>query len=354
VEAAACGLPVIASPTGGPKEIVESCNNGLLVDVEDPSAIATALKRIVSDQNVWELFSTNGIKETLQNYSWPAYAEKYIGLLDELFDRKKHKARIFIHKTAYAKKLSAAKLFVVCDIDGTLIDGSNAEGLDALKKWLLDKQDVVFGVASGRNRQLTEAALVHHDLQADIMICSAGVEIFYTDKYILDHGYERYINYQWKREELTNVLASFKSLRLQEQAAQWPFKISYYADADFNVEDLTALYKILDEKELRAKILLTENKYVDIIPFRAGKGNALRFLSNKWNLPIENFITAGNSGNDIDMLKGKTKGIVVANYSPELEPLKKNKEIYFAKHPLAAGVLEGIEHYTIQMEDALT
>src|SRR6185437_3691509 len=40
VEAAACGIPVIASPTGGPKEILEQCKNGLLIDVEDPTAIA--------------------------------------------------------------------------------------------------------------------------------------------------------------------------------------------------------------------------------------------------------------------------------------------------------------------------
>ena len=45
------------------------------------------------------------------------------------------------------------------------------------------------------------------------------------------------------------------------------------------------------------------------------------------------------------MLKGKLKGIIVANYSPELEELKKSKSIYFAKNILSAGVLEGIYHH---------
>jgi sucrose-phosphate synthase len=45
------------------------------------------------------------------------------------------------------------------------------------------------------------------------------------------------------------------------------------------------------------------------------------------------------------MLKGKTNGIVVANYSPELEPLKKNKSIFFSKLPLSQGVLDGIRYY---------
>jgi sucrose-phosphate synthase len=69
------------------------------------------------------------------------------------------------------------------------------------------------------------------------------------------------------------------------------------------------------------------------------------FFRSSSNSALENFITAGNSGNDIDMLKGKTKGIVAANYSAELEELRKNKSIYFAKDLLAKGILEGVKHH---------
>jgi sucrose-phosphate synthase len=62
-------------------------------------------------------------------------------------------------------------------------------------------------------------------------------------------------------------------------------------------------------------------------------------------MPLKHFITAGNSGNDKDMLTGKAKAIVVANYSAELEELRKNKSIYFTKHPTAKGVLEGIHFH---------
>lgn len=120
---------------------------------------------------------------------------------------------------------------------------------------------------------------------------------------------------------------------------------SYYVEPDFNENTLANLYKLLDDHKLKARILLTENRFLDFLPFRASKGSAVRYLSSKWKIPIERFITAGNSGNDEDMLKGKMNGIVVANYSPELEPLKKQKLIYFTKDKLAKGVLEGIQHY---------
>ncbi len=348
VEAAACGLPVIASPTGGPKEILECCNNGLLVDVENPVAIANALKKIVADQSLWERHSGNGIKCVNEKYSWEAHANKYMNIIEDLFTRKDSASKTFTHKTPFGKKFTKAAFFIISDLDGTLIDGKNAEGLQELKQWVKEHKDkIVFGVASGRNKEITHEALIMHGIDnPDIMICSAGSEIYYTDKFIPDSGFESHVSFQWKRDELQKALEKFKGIRLQEPDAQWPYKLSYYVNNDFDEDDIANLHKFLDDRKLRAKLLLTENHYLDVLPFRAGKGNAVRYLSYKWEVPLENFITAGNSGNDIDMLKGKTKAIVVANHSPEMEELKKNKSIYFANKPLAAGVLEGIDYYT--------
>ena len=347
VEAAACGLPVVASPTGGPKEIIEHCKNGLLVDVDDPKAIADALKKIIAHQALWEQYSANGILAVNQLYSWTAHANRYIEIIQNLYKQKDEDQLSFAKKTAYGKKLTRAKLFIISDLDGTIAEGKKTDGLPDLKKWIEDnKHKIVFGVASGRNKEITQQAFTDYNLPSpDILICSAGSEIYYTEKLIQDHGYASYIDYQWRRNELQNVLAKFPGIRLQEEAAQWRFKLSYYVDDSFDEDDIANLYKYLDDKKLRAKILLTENKFLDLLPFRASKGSAVRYLSYKWKVPLENFITAGNSGNDIDMLKGKLKGIVVANYSPELEELKKSKTVYFAKNILSAGVLEGINYH---------
>ena len=347
VEAAACGLPVIASPTGGPKEILEQIENGLLVDVENPKAIAEALKKIISDQTLWEKYSTNGIVGTSQQYSWTSYANKYIDAINELFSQKNNEVHGSKSRTAYGKKLTNAEMIVISDLDGTLVEGNNSNGLKEFKEWVVNNSNkVAFGVASGRNRHITEQAFKDYDLpKPDILICSAGSEIYYTDKFIPDRGWESHIDYQWKRIELEQALSGFPGIHLQEPDAQWRFKLSYYVDDHFDEDDLANLYKFLDDRKLRAKILLTENHYLDLLPFRASKGSAVRYLSYKWKVPLERFITAGNSGNDEDMLKAKTNGIVVSNYSPELEDLRKNKSIYFTKNPLAKGVLEGIQHH---------
>lgn len=346
IEAAACGLPIIASPSGGPKEILEQCNNGILVDVEKPEAITDALKKIISDIALWIKYSTNGIYAANQLYSWPSFANKYIDVLQEILKQKSDETKT-INKTPYGKKLAKADLFIISDLDGTLVDGQKSDGLEEFRQWVIEHDNkVVFGIASGRNREITKQALNYYNFPTpDILICSAGSEIYYTDKFIADKGWESHIDYQWKRNELQNALSKFPGLTLQEPAAQWPYKLSYYVGDNFSEDQLKSIYNFLDEWKLRAKILLTENKYLDVLPFRASKGSAIRYLSYKWKMPIENFITAGNGGNDKDMLHGKVKGIVVANYSQELEVLRKNKSIYFTINPLAKGVLEGINFH---------
>jgi len=347
VEAAACGLPVIASPTGGPKEILEQCDNGLLVDVESPAAIAEAIKKIIADHATWEKYSANGIIATNQLYSWTSFAERYVKVVNNLFKEKNNESLNFVNKTAYGKKLSNASLFIISDLDGTLVDGKKSEGLKEFTQWINENRSkVVFGVASGRNREITQQAFDDYDLPSpDILICSAGTEIYYTDQFIPDKGWDSHIDYQWKRKELQEALSTFKGIRLQEAAAQWRFKLSYYVEDSFNDDALANLYKFLDDSKLRARVLLTDNKFLDLLPFRASKGSAVRYLSYKWKMPLKYFITAGNSGNDKDMLTGKAKAIVVANYSTELEELRKNKSIYFTKHPTAKGVLEGIHFH---------
>ncbi len=101
VEAAACGLPVIASPTGGPKEILEHCKNGLLVDVENPGAIAEALKKIIVDQALWEKYSGNGIIAANQLYSWTSFTNRYIEVINHIFAQKNSNTFGFAKKTAW-------------------------------------------------------------------------------------------------------------------------------------------------------------------------------------------------------------------------------------------------------------
>ena len=76
----------------------------------------------------------------------------------------------------------------------------------------------------------------------------------------------------------------------------------------------------------------------------------MRFLALRLGLPLQSFLVAGDSGNDLEMLVGDTMAVVVGNHKPELEELRGRDRVYFASAPFAGGILEGIEHYEFARE----
>ena len=54
IEAAACGLPILAPDDGGPQDIVKNCQCGILVDTTDTKAIAAALKQHNPANQKWK------------------------------------------------------------------------------------------------------------------------------------------------------------------------------------------------------------------------------------------------------------------------------------------------------------
>ena len=92
-------------------------------------------------------------------------------------------------------------------------------------------------------------------------------------------------------------------------------------------------------------MIYSHNRYLDILPYRASKGKAIRYLSYKWEIPLRNFLVCGDSGNDEEMLRGEPLAVIVGNFSAELKSMKKSRNVYFAHRHCAGGIIEGIEHY---------
>src|SRR5690606_20215082 len=133
-------------------------------------------------------------------------------------------------------------------------------GLEDLMNWLRERPEVVFGISSGRNRMLLQEALRRYPfITPDVLICSAGTELYYTPDFIPDAGWEKHINHQWKREAIVNALAGNLKLTLQGADAQWPFKISYFVSESFSEDDLADINRQLYDRRLPAKVLLTDN-----------------------------------------------------------------------------------------------
>ncbi len=78
-EAMKSGLPVIGSSVGGITDVIKHEVNGLLVEEKNPKALANAIERIISDEELREKIIENS-QETVKEFSPRTIAEKYCEL----------------------------------------------------------------------------------------------------------------------------------------------------------------------------------------------------------------------------------------------------------------------------------
>ncbi len=230
--------------------------------------------------------------------------------------------------------MKASHRIIISDIDNTLLGDAKAlaEFINYLEK---NRDSIKFGIATGRHLESAIAVLEKWQVPTpDFFITSVGSQIHNAAKEP-DENWLKHINYCWKPDEIRDYLSQFKGLNLQADINQSEFKISYFADQNFDKLELP----------YAANVIYSHGEFLDILPVRASKGLAVCYLAKSMGLPMTQIMVAGDSGNDKEMLTNEGIGIVVGNYSIELESLKNKKGIYFAKSPYAAGILEGIKYF---------
>lgn len=345
IEAAASGLPVVATNDGGPKDIIRNCKCGILVDATNTRMIGKAIKDIITNNERWKKYSKDGIINVHKHYTWASHAKKYLKETRLLARSSlKRDAEVDVPSGSIGKRLVGLNYLIISDIDNTLTGGDNA-GLQSLMRLLKDNYDRVgFGVATGRTVDSAVAHLNKHGVMApDVIISSVGSEIYYGKELLQSKGWETHISHKWDRDKVKSLLDTLEYLTYQDEATQRRFKVSY--DMAFQKDRIVEIHNLLQKNKCRYNLAYSHGKHLDILPYRASKGKAIRYLSYKWEIPLQNLLICGDSGNDEDMLRGEPPAVVVGNYSRELERLKGQRNIYFSTRRYAEGILDGIDKY---------
>jgi sucrose-phosphate synthase len=341
LEAAASGLPLVATENGGPVDIISNCSNGILVDPLDPTAIADALLSLLGDRDRWLKASRNGLEGVRKHYTWQAHAGSYLEQLRHLID-KPRRTPVEWPEVQAARYRDRA---IFTDIDQTLLGdpAKLAQFTDTIRE---NRRRLSFGIATGRRIDSALAIMKKNGLPApDVLISSLGTRIHYGAGLSKDRHWDDHVDHDWNRDRIRRALDEVAGLKLQENSKQSRLKLSYFYDAAKapSVEEITAL---LHQQELTANVLLSFGQFLDIIPSRASKGQALRYAALRLDIPLEQVLVAGGSGADEDMMRGNTLAVVVANrHHEELSALVDMDRVYFSNQPGAAGLLDAIAHY---------
>jgi len=83
LEAAACGVPVLASGAGGLSESVRDGQTGLLIPSRDPQEWADAIRRLAADPAYAHKLGVHG-RELALARTWEATASGWVSVYREL------------------------------------------------------------------------------------------------------------------------------------------------------------------------------------------------------------------------------------------------------------------------------
>lgn len=341
LEAAASGLPVVATEDGGPREIIANCGHGLLVDPLDATAMAAALLAILGDEAHWRRLSRQGLAGVRRHYSWAAHAERYLAALEPVL--RKGVPEPAPVPTGGPIPYQDRALFT--DLDQNLL-GDPAALAQFARLVRANRKRAVFGIATGRSLESALQVMRRHEIpMPDVLISSLGTAIHYAPEFEPDAAWARHIDHLWTPQAVREVLDGLPGLKRQPKHELTRFKVSYYIDP-LVAPSLDAINSLLHQADQTVNVSLAFGQFLDVTPVRASKGMALRWFANRWEIPLERVLAAGGSGADEDMMRGNTLAVVVANrHQRELHELAEAGGIHFARGRFAAGILEAIAHY---------
>lgn len=328
IEAASHGLPVVATRNGGPSDILAELEHGLLVDPLDTADMGRAMARLLQDEMLWQRCSNNA-RANVRAMNWDDYARGFLSIAQDVAGSQAVNAP------------AAPGSMLVSDIDNTLTGcRSGARRLSAFLS--RRRASVGFGVATGRSFVEARRLLREWDMPSpDVLISSVGSEIYWRRDggFRLDEDYAASIAQGWDRDGVFAALDGVNGLSRQTAIEQRRFKCSFLAD---NPAVLAAVRGRLDAAGLTARVILSHDRLLDVLPERAGKHAALAHVAKVLGLAPDRVIAAGDSGNDADMLAECKRAVLVANHHEEVRGIAGLTHVYTARRSHAAGVLEGM------------
>lgn len=337
LEAAASGLPVVATDSGGPNDIIATCGNGILVDPRSPDAIADAIGAILADPGLWARYAKAG-SAAIAAYDWDRHVALYTDLLADIVAGA-------IDTGTGQDIAPVPDVLLVSDIDGTLT--GCAESVRAFTLWHREQSDILFAIATGRSFHSAMTVLCQQDLPAPaIMITSVGSEIYHRvagGRYRRDEAWDAIVAAGWDREAVAALIDRAGGLAPQSPLEQRAFKLSYFADGDDRAA--ARIRALLTEHGHSCSIIQSHGRYLDVLPYRASKGTAVEHVRRMLGLGTRQVIVAGDSGNDIEMLRSSPHAVIVGNYSDGLGTRRDLRHGYVSAAHHARGVIEGVAHF---------
>ncbi len=249
-----------------------------------------------------------------------------------------------IHKTI--NDMARCQMVLATDLDGTFLGGTDADR-DALYDWIHTHRATVGLVfVSGRDPAFIEGLCSDGRVPwPDFVVGDVGTTIAQmTDRKVAPiTALEDEIAQTWgdRGARVRAALDGHPGLALQP--TPFRYRVSYDMDPDTFDDRATG---IVDE--LGADVLISDNRFFDVLPRGISKGPSLLRLVDHLGVAQTRVLAAGDTLNDLSMLVAGTPAVAVGGAEQMLlDALPDAPHIHRAQAIGAAGIMEAVAHFSL-------
>lgn len=269
-------------------------------------------------------------------------------------------------------------IMLCSDLDRTLIpNGEAPESYRArpLLRRLAARPEIRLVYVTGRDKNLIAEAIADYALPVpEYAVGDVGTTIYRIEPGN-DLTFTPWPDWQedigqdwagWTHDQLAALFSDMDELTLQPPENQTTYKLSYYVHRIESLKSVADTVRDrLDAYDVRVSVISSIDEMagvglVDILPERATKLHAVKFLMTKLGIDRSRVVYAGDSGNDLLALTSGLQAILVKNAGDEVR--EEAVEIVYEKGQrsllylaegnfmglngnYSAGVIEGLAHF---------
>jgi sucrose-phosphate synthase len=242
--------------------------------------------------------------------------------------------------------VTATPRLLATDLDGTFIGDDDA----ALELWAdLDAAGISVVFSTGRHLRsiLDFVDELGTPRRPAACVAMVGTEVWFRhgEGFRRDRSFTDAIAEGWDIDRVSDLVDRRLDAELQPEEWQTEVKRSWFV-APGSATAVDELARALEAHALGAKLIHSGDRFLDALPARAGKGEAVRHVAERLGVEADNVVTSGDTGNDLDMMRPELgfRSIIVGNATAELAAFD-GPHVVHAKASFASGVREGLVHH---------